>query len=185
MQKIINCPAPLPPFQPSLQAWPGDQWHGTKCAEQGFVGQLCASRIFGCKYDGKIQCEFFVIKHGRLFELYEEFCLENCYSIDKGQAGAEISGLAPFFLDLLMISCACLQYTEEQFGKSEKTEFDARFESLAERADKTKLWAERMSAQTELLLQPNPGNYQNEGLLDSGLAIKEIVFFVPNASTRS
>ena len=84
-----------------------------------------------------------------------------------------------------MISCACLQYTEEQFGKSEKTEFDARFESLAERADKTKLWAERMSAQTELLLQPNPGNYQNEGLLDSGLAIKEIVFFVPNASTRS
>ena len=51
------------------------------------------------------------------------------------------------------------QYTEEQLVTTEKTEFDARFESLAEIADKTKLWAERILGLTELLLQPNPGKF--------------------------
>ncbi|EDO38201.1 predicted protein [Nematostella vectensis] len=49
------------------------------------------------------------------------------------------------------------QYTEEQLGKAEATEFDARFESLLERADRTKQWTERLLKQTEALLQPNPG----------------------------
>ncbi|XP_058944611.2 endophilin-B1-like isoform X2 [Pocillopora verrucosa] len=49
------------------------------------------------------------------------------------------------------------QYTEEQLGTSEKTIFDARFESLVEKADRTKYWTERLLRQTEALLQPNPG----------------------------
>ncbi|CAH3021499.1 unnamed protein product [Porites evermanni] len=49
------------------------------------------------------------------------------------------------------------QYTEEQLGTSEKTVFDARFESLVEKADRTKYWTERLLRQTEALLQPNPG----------------------------
>ncbi|KAJ7370111.1 Endophilin-B1 [Desmophyllum pertusum] len=49
------------------------------------------------------------------------------------------------------------QYTEEQLGTSEKTVFDARFESLVEKADRTKFWTERLLRQTEGLLQPNQG----------------------------
>ncbi|XP_068695154.1 endophilin-B1-like isoform X2 [Montipora foliosa] len=49
------------------------------------------------------------------------------------------------------------QYTEEQLGTSEKTVFDARFESLVEKADRTKYWTERLLRQTEALLQRNPG----------------------------
>ncbi|CAG2118443.1 unnamed protein product, partial [Medioppia subpectinata] len=36
------------------------------------------------------------------------------------------------------------QYAEETIGTAEKTELDAQFESLAERADRTKLWTERI-----------------------------------------
>ncbi|XP_074621994.1 endophilin-B1-like isoform X2 [Acropora palmata] len=49
------------------------------------------------------------------------------------------------------------QYTEEQLGTSEKTVFDARFESLVEKADRTKFWTEKLLRQTEALLQRNPG----------------------------
>ena len=48
------------------------------------------------------------------------------------------------------------QYAEETIGTAEKTELDAQFESLAERADKTKLWTEKIVAKTESVLQPNP-----------------------------
>ena len=50
-----------------------------------------------------------------------------------------------------------MQYTEEQLGKTEKTEFDARFDSLLERADHTKQWTEKLLKHTEAVLQPNPG----------------------------
>ncbi|XP_076327582.1 endophilin-B1-like isoform X9 [Tachypleus tridentatus] len=49
-----------------------------------------------------------------------------------------------------------VQYTEEKLGTSEKTEFDVHFETLAERADKTKHWTERIVARTDAILQPNP-----------------------------
>ncbi|XP_076320850.1 endophilin-B2-like isoform X3 [Tachypleus tridentatus] len=48
------------------------------------------------------------------------------------------------------------QYTEEKLGTSEKTELDAHFESLAQRADKTKHWTERIVSRTDAILQPNP-----------------------------
>ncbi len=48
------------------------------------------------------------------------------------------------------------QYTEEKLGQAEKTELDAHFENLLQRADKTKEWTERIIAQTESVLQPNP-----------------------------
>ncbi|XP_021376184.1 endophilin-B1-like isoform X4 [Mizuhopecten yessoensis] len=49
-----------------------------------------------------------------------------------------------------------VQFTEEKLGSAEKTELDAHFENLLQRADKTKLWTERVLRQTEAVLQPNP-----------------------------
>ena len=53
----------------------------------------------------------------------------------------------------------CLQYTGEKLGGAEKTELDAHFENLLQRADSTRQWTERILAQTETLLQPNPSKY--------------------------
>ena len=41
-------------------------------------------------------------------------------------------------------------------GSAEKTEYDANFENLQLRYDKTKLWTEKLKSQTETALQPNP-----------------------------
>lgn len=49
------------------------------------------------------------------------------------------------------------QLTEEKLGTSEKTELDAHFESLANRADVTKMWTEKMVSDTGAVLIPNPG----------------------------
>lgn len=43
-------------------------------------------------------------------------------------------------------------------GTSEKTELDAHFENLSERAECTKLWTEKILRNTESVLTPNPGN---------------------------
>uniref|UniRef100_T1JPH5 Uncharacterized protein n=1 Tax=Strigamia maritima TaxID=126957 RepID=T1JPH5_STRMM len=51
-----------------------------------------------------------------------------------------------------------VQYTEEKFGKTEKTELDAHFENLAQRSDQTKLWSEKLLARIEGVLTPNPSN---------------------------
>ena len=48
------------------------------------------------------------------------------------------------------------QFTEEKLGHAEKTELDAHIETLLDRADKTKLWTERMIKDIETLIQPNP-----------------------------
>ena len=50
------------------------------------------------------------------------------------------------------------QLTEEKLGTSEKTELDSHFETLAERADSTKKWTEKILGDTESVLIPNPGN---------------------------
>lgn len=51
-----------------------------------------------------------------------------------------------------------MQLTEEKLGTSEKTELDSHFETLAERADSTKKWTEKILGDTEAVLIPNPGN---------------------------
>ncbi|XP_043278846.1 endophilin-B1 isoform X2 [Venturia canescens] len=50
------------------------------------------------------------------------------------------------------------QLTEETLGTSEKTELDAHFEHLAERANMTKTWTEKILRNMEAVLTPNPGN---------------------------
>ncbi|XP_071802785.1 endophilin-B1-like isoform X2 [Asterias amurensis] len=49
-----------------------------------------------------------------------------------------------------------VQYTEEKLGNAEKTELDAQFDNLQQRADRTKQWTERIITRTEAVLQPNP-----------------------------
>ncbi|XP_055372638.1 endophilin-B1 isoform X2 [Condylostylus longicornis] len=51
-----------------------------------------------------------------------------------------------------------VQLTEEKFGHAEKTELDSHFENLAERAECTKVWTEKIVRDTESVLIPNPGN---------------------------
>lgn len=51
-----------------------------------------------------------------------------------------------------------MQLTEEKLGTSEKTELDAHFENLWERADTTKTWTEKIVRNAEAVLIPNPGN---------------------------
>lgn len=48
------------------------------------------------------------------------------------------------------------QYTEEKLGNAEKTELDAQFENLQQRADRTKQYTERILSRSEAVLQPNP-----------------------------
>lgn len=50
-----------------------------------------------------------------------------------------------------------LQLTEEKLGTSEKTELDAHFENLWERAETTKNATEKILRDTEAVLIPNPG----------------------------
>lgn len=47
--------------------------------------------------------------------------------------------------------------TEETLGTSEKTELDANLENLAERANATKTWTEKILRNMEAMLTPNPG----------------------------
>lgn len=51
-----------------------------------------------------------------------------------------------------------MQLTEEKLGTSERTELDSNFENLADRADSTKNWTERMVKNAEAVLIPNPAN---------------------------
>ncbi|XP_053599065.1 endophilin-B1 isoform X2 [Microplitis mediator] len=51
-----------------------------------------------------------------------------------------------------------VQLTEETLGTSEKTELDAHFEHLSERANTTKMWTEKILRDMEAMLTPNPGN---------------------------
>ncbi|XP_065226265.1 endophilin-B1 isoform X2 [Planococcus citri] len=59
-----------------------------------------------------------------------------------------------------------VQLTEEKLGTSEKTELDSHFENLAERADVTKRWTERIVGNTEAVLTPNPGNRVEDYLFE-------------------
>lgn len=59
-----------------------------------------------------------------------------------------------------------VQYTEEKLGTSEKTELDAHFENLAQRADRTRLWTEKLLARTEGVITPNPNNRVEDFLFE-------------------
>ena len=63
------------------------------------------------------------------------------------------------FLPWCVHNILLLQFTEEKFGSAEKTELDAHFENLLNRAEKTKVWTERTLKQTEALLEPNPSKF--------------------------
>ncbi|XP_050309333.1 endophilin-B1 isoform X4 [Anthonomus grandis grandis] len=51
-----------------------------------------------------------------------------------------------------------VQFTEEKLGKAEKTELDAHFENLWERAENTRKFTEKIVKNAEAVLVPNPGN---------------------------
>ncbi|XP_032596967.1 endophilin-B1 isoform X6 [Drosophila grimshawi] len=51
-----------------------------------------------------------------------------------------------------------VQLTEEKLGTTERTEYDIHFQNLAERADLTKSWTEKLVRDTETVLIPNPQN---------------------------
>lgn len=59
-----------------------------------------------------------------------------------------------------------VQLTEEKLGTSEKTELDSHFENLAERADITKGWTEKLVRDTEAVLIPNLGSRVEDYLLE-------------------
>ncbi|XP_011413115.2 endophilin-B1 isoform X4 [Magallana gigas] len=61
-----------------------------------------------------------------------------------------------FVSDASTVFNRAVQFTEEKLGSAEKTELDAHFENLLQRADKTKAWTEKILKQTESVLQPNP-----------------------------
>lgn len=50
-----------------------------------------------------------------------------------------------------------LQYTEENLGQADRTELDPGLEELLALADATKTCTDKIVSQTEVLLQPNPG----------------------------
>ncbi|XP_013099985.1 endophilin-B1 isoform X1 [Stomoxys calcitrans] len=51
-----------------------------------------------------------------------------------------------------------VQLTEEKLGTTERTEYDTEFSDLADRADVTKVWTEKMVKNVESVLVPNPQN---------------------------
>lgn len=49
-----------------------------------------------------------------------------------------------------------IKLTEEKLNRAEKTEFDAHFENLVARAEKTRDCTAKITARTSALIQPNP-----------------------------
>lgn len=69
-----------------------------------------------------------------------------------------------------------VQFTEEKFGHAEKTELDLQFDELLNRADRTKLWTEKLTGGVEAVLQPNPNNRVEDMLykkLEKGRPIRD------------
>jgi len=67
-----------------------------------------------------------------------------------------MSDLRQITSDATTIFSRAKQFTEEKLGNAEKTEYDANFENLQMRYEKTKQWTEKLKATTESVLQPNP-----------------------------
>ncbi|XP_078327003.1 endophilin-B1-like isoform X2 [Crassostrea virginica] len=71
-------------------------------------------------------------------------------------ANSGLFKMKKFVSDASTVFNRAVQFTEEKLGSAEKTELDAHFENLLQRADKTKVWTEKILKQTEGVLQPNP-----------------------------
>ncbi|KAL5012306.1 hypothetical protein ScPMuIL_010857 [Solemya velum] len=61
-----------------------------------------------------------------------------------------------FAADAATVFNRAVQFTEEKLGSAEKTEFDAHFDKLLQRSDRTRMWSEKLLKSTGSLLQPNP-----------------------------
>ena len=72
-----------------------------------------------------------------------------CFSLKFIQTLMDLACILHWFI-------SSLQFTEEKLGTAEKTELDAHFENLLQRAEKTKIWTEQIKRSTEALIQPNP-----------------------------
>ncbi|XP_036333747.1 endophilin-B2 isoform X3 [Rhagoletis pomonella] len=59
-----------------------------------------------------------------------------------------------------------VQLTEEKLGTTERTEYDNEFQNLAERADLTKAWTEKIVRDSETVLIPNPQNRIEDFIFD-------------------
>ncbi|CAF4531758.1 unnamed protein product, partial [Rotaria socialis] len=58
------------------------------------------------------------------------------------------------------------QFTEEKLGQAtDRTEYDENFEEMLARADRTKLWTERLASHVETVLQPNINERLEEFIL--------------------
>ncbi|XP_047135621.1 endophilin-B1 isoform X4 [Hydra vulgaris] len=58
------------------------------------------------------------------------------------------------------------QFTEEQVGSAEKTQYDAQFENQVMQAEKTRHLTEKLLKQAEAMIQPNPGYRIEEFLFE-------------------
>lgn len=56
--------------------------------------------------------------------------------------------------------------TEEKLGTAEKTELDSHFEHLAERAECTRNWTEKIVRNAEAVMVPNPGNRMEDYIFE-------------------
>ncbi|XP_037916260.1 endophilin-B1 isoform X2 [Hermetia illucens] len=59
-----------------------------------------------------------------------------------------------------------VQLTEEKLGTAEKTELDSHFEHLAERAECTRNWTEKIVRNAEAVMVPNPGNRMEDYIFE-------------------
>ncbi|CAF1155819.1 unnamed protein product [Rotaria sp. Silwood1] len=58
------------------------------------------------------------------------------------------------------------QFTEEKLGQAtDRTEYDENFEEMLARADRTKIWTERLTSHVETVLQPNINERLEEFIL--------------------
>ncbi|XP_070532252.1 endophilin-B1-like isoform X2 [Ptychodera flava] len=67
-----------------------------------------------------------------------------------------MEGFKKFTQDAGTLFNRAKQYTEEKLLNAEKTEYDAHFENLLQRAERTRVWTEKMVANVESVIQPNP-----------------------------
>ncbi|KAI1289872.1 Endophilin-B1 [Halotydeus destructor] len=58
------------------------------------------------------------------------------------------------------------QYTEEKLGSAEKTELEPQLEQLLNRVENVKRWTEKIAANTEAVLQPNPNTRVEDYLFE-------------------
>ncbi|VDO94124.1 unnamed protein product [Soboliphyme baturini] len=71
-----------------------------------------------------------------------------------------------------------IDFTEEKLGKAEKTELDASFENLLQRADQTEQYTKQILSALENYLQPNPSRqlYLSDLFFSPALRVEEYFY---------